>query len=92
MLLRDRFVRGMLVVIAGLLAAHFFFGQPGAPSTHAQAAQAPQDVRFDGGTNNGAAVALACSSDGKIVYVADDENIYRSLDFGKPGSWEHALK
>jgi hypothetical protein len=40
----------------------------------------------DGGTGVG------CSSDGKYVYVAGNEGIVKSEDYGRPGSWEKVLK
>ena len=37
-------------------------------------------------------IGVACSSDGKYVYVAGTEGIVRSDDFGRLGSWEKTIK
>ncbi|MFC2172518.1 hypothetical protein ACFLU6_07790 [Acidobacteriota bacterium] len=35
---------------------------------------------------------IACSSDGKYVYVVGDEGIVRSENYGRKGSWEKVLR
>ena len=35
------------------------------------------------GTNTGKTTSMTCSSDGKIVYLSDATNVYKSEDFGK---------
>ena len=37
-------------------------------------------------------VGIACSSDGKYVYIAGSEGVIRSDDYGRLGSWEKTLK
>ena len=37
-------------------------------------------------------VGVACSTDGKYVYVAGNEGFMRSDNFGSIGSWEKTIK
>jgi len=37
-------------------------------------------------------VGVACSADGKHVYVAGTEGFMRSDDYGRVGSWEKTIK
>ena len=37
-------------------------------------------------------VGIACSADGKHVYVAGTEGVVHSDDYGRLGSWEKTLK
>ena len=88
---KDRLTRILLAAIAVLLAANLVASLTFAPvhgggSTGASMAQ---DLHFKS-KNSG--VAVACSEDGRIVYAADDEDVYRSQNFGAAGSWEHVLK
>ena len=37
-------------------------------------------------------IGVACSADGRYVYVAGTEGFMRSEDFGRLGSWEKTIK
>jgi hypothetical protein len=88
---RDRHIKLLLVLIAALLAANLVVNlkMPIVHAEQADKATTAQILHFKSGS---AGVALTCSSDGKIVYAADDEDVYWSLSFGAPGSWEHVLQ
>ena len=85
-MIKDRFLKGILVVIALLLALNLF-GQYVSPIVATDAvAKSPQKITFRG---NG--IGIACSNDGKFVYAAGNGNIIRSADYGKSGTWEAVL-
>jgi hypothetical protein len=84
----DRFSRVMLVIIVLILIlialrASHGQGAEGVP-------QSGQD-RLNYVTQSGVA-NIACSTDGKVVYVVGNQGIVRSLDYGKKGTWELVLK
>ena len=93
MLLRDRFVRVWLVIIGVLLAANLTAGLL-LPAVRASAEPVKaQKASTRGGFGiSGTPASLACSSDGRVVFASDGEDVFRSLSFGKPGTWEHVLK
>jgi len=93
MLLKDRFVRAWLVVIGVLLAANLTVGLllPAARAS-AEPAKAQKAATRGGFGISGTPASLACSSDGRVVFASDGEDVFRSLNFGEPGSWEHVLK
>ncbi len=39
----------------------------------------------------GMSAAIACSADGKTVFVADATGVYRSTEAGAAGSWQKVL-
>ncbi len=84
---KDKLVKVMLVMIAVLLLCNVFNEQISSFFSKEAAAQSSaQSLDFRG---NG--VALFCSSDGRYVYAASSQAIFRSLDYGKPGSWEQVI-
>ena len=86
-MIKDRFSKAMLVIIAVLLLLNLFGPQiasviaPGAQAQYKAIQQ--QKITFRG---NG--IGITCSDDGKYVYAAGSGSIFRSTDYGKPGSWE----
>ena len=86
-MLRDRFVKMLLVLISALLLLNLFnldFSAILAPED--AGARAPQDLTFRG---NG--VGIACSDSGQYVYAASNSGVFRSMDFGKNGTWEKII-
>ena len=81
-MMRDRFVRAMLLVIAVLLLINLC-KQPIISFISSDAMAEVQRFSYRG---NG--VGIACSGDGRYVYAAGTGIILRSTDFGKPDSWE----
>jgi len=84
---KDRFLNVMLVIIAILLLANLFSGH--ISSLFSPEVSARTDVQRMDFRGNG--VALFCSSDGKYVYAASSQAIWRSLDYGKSGTWEQVV-
>ncbi len=85
--MKDKFIKGLLVVIAVLLIVNLlnrFISPLDVPEVLAKSAQ---QITFRG---NG--IGLACSDDGKYVYVAGNGIIIRSADYGKTGSWEAVVE
>jgi hypothetical protein len=81
---KDKLIKVMLVIIAVLLLCNLFNERLSSLfSPEVSARDIAQHIDFRG---NG--VALFCSSDGKYVYAASSQAIFRSLDYGKSGSWE----
>lgn len=63
-----------------------------APSSgYAQKPQTDFGDKLHWGTET-AGVSVACSADGKYVYVAGPEGVVVSSDFGKTGTWSLVLK
>ena len=56
------------------------------PAAQADTGMGKINYAKDGG------VGVACSNDGKYVYVAGTEGFMRSEDFGRLGSWEKTIK
>jgi hypothetical protein len=86
-MLRDRFIKLLLVLISVLLLLNLFnldFSAILAPED--AGARTPQDLTFRG---NG--VGIACSDSGQYVYAASNSGIFRSMDFAKSGSWEKVI-
>ena len=98
-MMKDKFFRLMLIVIAVLLVLNLV-SQRIAVSTSSEAlaqAKSAASQSLPGGDRHFGRFAepgIVCSSDGKYVYlvgrVGGDGSlvVYRSTDFGKPGSWE----
>jgi hypothetical protein len=87
MMLKDRFVKIMLVLIAILLLFSLSSLKPYSLIAPEEAgARSPQDLAFRG---NG--VGIACSDGGQYVYAASNSGVFRSTDFGKRGSWEKVI-
>jgi len=40
----------------------------------------------------GNGVSVTCSTNGQYVYAAGSTGLFRSTDYGKPGSWEQVLE
>lgn len=86
-MLRDRFVKLLLVLISLLVLLNIFnldFSTVLAPQD--AGARTPQDLTFRG---NG--VGIACSDSGQYVYAVSNSGVFRSMDFGKGGSWEKVV-
>ena len=82
-----RWVIAVAVTAAVILGAQAFLGG----SLYAQKAQADFKDKLRWASETGDA-AVACSADGKYVYVAGGEGILVSDNFGKTGSWTLVLK
>lgn len=82
-----RWVFAVAVTAAVILGAQVFLGG----SLYAQKAQADFKDKLRWASEEGDA-AVACSADGKYVYVAGGEGILVSDNFGKTGSWTLVLK
>jgi len=83
----QRWVFAVAVTAAVILGAQAFLGG----SLYAQKAQADFKDKLRWASEEGDA-AVACSADGKYVYVAGGEGILVSDNFGKTGSWTLVLK
>ena len=84
---KDKLIKVLLVIIAVLLLCNLFGERISSLfSSEVSARDFVQQLDFRG---NG--VALFCSSDGKYVYAASSQAIFRSLDYGKSGSWEQVI-
>ncbi len=75
------------VTAAVILGAQALLGG----SLYAQKAQTDFKEKLHWASDTGDA-AVACSADGKYVYVAGGEGILVSDNFGKTGSWTLVLK
>ena len=82
-----RWFLAVAVTAAVILGAQAFLGG----GLYAQKAQADFKDKLRWATETGDA-AVACSADGKYVYVAGGEGILVSDNFGKTGSWTLVLK
>jgi hypothetical protein len=87
MMMKEKFVRVMLVVVSILLFLNLFNKQVTSLITSKAEAQSSQSLEFKG---NG--VSITCSDDGKFVYAATSRRVFRSTDFGKGGSWEEVVR
>ena len=85
---KDKLIKVMLVVIAVLLLCNLFSEQLSSLFSPEAAARTYEKQRID---FRGNGVALFCSADGKVVYAASSQAIFRSLDYGKAGSWEQVV-
>jgi len=84
---KDKLIKVLLVIIAFLLLCNVFNERISSLfSPEVSARDLAQQLDFRG---NG--VALFCSSDGKYVYAASSQAIFRSVDYGKAGSWEQII-
>jgi hypothetical protein len=84
---KDKLIKVMLVIIAVLLLCNLFNAQLSSLfSPEVAARDVVQQLDFRG---NG--VAIFSSSDGKHVYAASSQALWRSLDYGKSGSWEQVV-
>lgn len=89
-MMKDRFSKVMLVIVAVLLLMNLFSAQiisllaPEAVAQYKPIKQ--QKITFRG---NG--VGIACSDDGKYVYAAGSGAVFRSTDYGKIDSWEQVV-
>jgi len=85
-MMKDRFIKGMLVIIAVLLALNLFNVNMFSFIAPEAAAKSPQKFSFRG---NG--IGVTCSTDGKYVFAAGNGSVFRSTNFGEIGSWEAVL-
>ena len=86
-MLKDRFVKIMFVLITVLLLFNLFNLNVFSILAPKEAgAGSPQEFNFRG---NG--VGIACSDSGQNVYAASNSGVFRSMDFGKRGSWEKVI-
>lgn len=86
-MIMDRFVKTMLVIIAGLLLLNLFGARLASLVAPEVVAEATQPLTFRG---NG--VGIAASDDGRYVYAVSSSAIFRSVDYGRPGSWEEVAR
>ena len=85
------FVRLLAVgVAAAVLAVAAYWMAPAAPA-YAQKAQSDFGDKLHWGTPTGG-VAVACSADGKYVYVAGPDGVLVSENFGKTGTWSLVVR
>ena len=82
-----RWFFAVAVTVAVILGAQALIGG----GLYAQKAQADFKDKLRWASETGDA-AVACSADGKYVYVAGGEGILVSDNFGKTGSWTLVLK
>jgi len=61
-------------------------------SLYAQKTQAEFKEKLHWASDEGGSTSIACSADGKYVYVGGGEGILVSDNFGKTGSWTLVLK
>ena len=86
----DRISKLLLAGVLLALAANLAMGTLTLGPDDARASESTaQDMGF-GHQQGGAAVFM--SADGKIVFATDCKAVYRSRDYGNPGSWEMVLK
>ena len=85
-----RWVFAVAVTAAVILGAQALLGG----SLYAQKAQADfkDKLRWASSDTDTGDASVACSADGKYVYVAGGEGILVSDNFGKTGSWTLVLK
>lgn len=83
----QRWFLAVAVTAAVILGAQAFLGG----GLYAQKAQTDFKDKLRWASETGDA-AVACSADGKYVYVAGGEGILVSDNFGKTGSWSLVLK
>ena len=84
---KDKLIKVMLVIIAVLLLCNLFNAQLSSlflPEVAARDVVQQLDFRGNG-------VAIFSTSDGKYVYAASSQALWRSLDYGKSGSWEQVV-
>ena len=89
MLKRDLYLKTVLTLIAACLVILIVQGQrPSVPL--GGVAHADDMGKINYAKDHG--VGVACSADGKYVYVAGTEGVIRSDDYGRLGSWEKSIK
>jgi len=86
-MIRDRFIKVMMVIIAGLLLLNLFSRQISSIIATDAVATSFQKLSFRG---NG--VGVACSDNGQYVYAACSIGVFRSTNFGQAGTWEQILE
>jgi hypothetical protein len=84
--MKDKFVKVMLVIIGVLAFAILLKGS-------ATDLILPQAAAHGTGPGHSKLMisgraSIACSSDGKYVFVMDGDRIFRSKEFGNAGTWE----
>ena len=82
-----RWVFAIAVMAMIVLGAQALLGT----GLYAQKTQTDFKEKLRWASENGSA-AVACSADGKYVYVAGAEGVLVSDNFGKTGSWSLVLK
>ena len=86
-MLKNRFIKVMLVIIAGLLLLNLFNRQISSLIAPDAVATSVQKLSFRG---NG--VSISCSDNGQYVYAACSIGIFRSTGYGQAGTWEQILE
>lgn len=86
-MMKGNFVKVMLVIIAALLLLNLFGAKVSTFMTKEADAAKAQSLPFRG---NG--VGIECSSDGRYVFAVASSGIYRSANYGEPGSWETVVE
>ena len=88
-MMNDKFIKILFIVIASLLFRNLLYHSISSVITpEAVAKSLGQDVNFGSRTGSG----ITCSKDGKYVYATDGSSVYRSIDFGKRGTWEEVAR
>lgn len=82
-------IKIMLIIVAALLFFNLFYHPISSViAPEAVAESLAQDIGFGAREGSG----IACSNDGKYVYATDGSSIYRSVDYGKRGTWEEVAR
>lgn len=84
-----KFFRLFLIIISVVLCIGLFHPLLSSFSPQEAGAEGTaQDIAFGSRTGS----SITCSSDGRYVYATDGSSIYRSLNYGKNGSWEEVAR
>jgi hypothetical protein len=92
-----KFIKGILVLISFLLVLNLIVGGTFTslvPTSNAHVIKEGADLKklHEKKIYSGRALSIACSDDGSIVFFIADDGIYRSMNYGNPGSWELVSK
>ena len=95
--MNEKFLKGILILIAFLLILNVVIGGSFlsiVPTSSAQVIKEGADLKklTEREVYHGRALAITCSDDGRIVFFIADDGIYRSMNYGNPGSWELVSK
>lgn len=84
-------IHGRTLLAVALVAVALFVFAATFDGTMAQKTQESYKDKFNIAENQGG-VAVACSADGRYVYVAGPQGVIVSEDFGRTGSWLQTVK